>query len=397
MTWRDQEAEQDTGSRLALVTARRHLLPPPASPGASPCPAPAALAPQHLGLIRKDGHVAHQWPHLLPLSSGPCLGPTRTLHPRSCVLLHFLRPQSFPKSNHSTSLRASPPLSASLPSSPGRPSHSEALSSWAEEAEGWLALGYSRRPTQCCWDARAQPLSLWGLGSIRGALAPCSTGCITGRLSQEPPAGGPEREEGMGSAPRPTQVPEPSQVPGGVNAGPPPFYPGDMETGPCLLLSTAHLLTGVCCLSISKAPAHPRVQGARRWQAQVTLRAGSRHGQEHGLQQTGDQDSLWSQPTCTFGHHRRENKAWVWGSRWGGQREQGQSQLCTLVSVFFFFFNFNFLLLFNYSCVPFLPIPPPHPNPPPSPTSILPLDFVHVSFIVVPVIPSPHCPLPTPS
>ena len=25
-----------------------------------------------------------------------------------------------------------------------------------------------------------------------------------------------------------------------------------------------------------------------------------------------------------------------------------------------------------------------------------PLDFVHVSFIVVPVTPSPHCPLPTP-
>ena len=27
---------------------------------------------------------------------------------------------------------------------------------------------------------------------------------------------------------------------------------------------------------------------------------------------------------------------------------------------------------------------------------LLPFDFVHVSFIVVPVIPSPHCPLPTP-
>ena len=29
-------------------------------------------------------------------------------------------------------------------------------------------------------------------------------------------------------------------------------------------------------------------------------------------------------------------------------------------------------------------------------TSLLPLDFVHVSFVVVPVIPSPHSPLPTP-
>ena len=43
----------------------------------------------------------------------------------------------------------------------------------------------------------------------------------------------------------------------------------------------------------------------------------------------------------------------------------------------------------------------PHPstrpqlNPHPSPTSTLPLDFVHVSFIVVLVIPSPHGPLLT--
>ena len=35
-------------------------------------------------------------------------------------------------------------------------------------------------------------------------------------------------------------------------------------------------------------------------------------------------------------------------------------------------------------------------NPPLSPTSTLPLDFVHVSFIVVPVIPSPLCPLHSP-
>ena len=38
----------------------------------------------------------------------------------------------------------------------------------------------------------------------------------------------------------------------------------------------------------------------------------------------------------------------------------------------------------------------PQLNPPPSPTSTLPLDFVHMTFIVVPVIPSSHCPLPTP-
>ena len=38
----------------------------------------------------------------------------------------------------------------------------------------------------------------------------------------------------------------------------------------------------------------------------------------------------------------------------------------------------------------------PQQNPPPSRTFKLPLDFVHVSFIVFPVIPSPHSPLPTP-
>ena len=62
------------------------------------------------------------------------------------------------------------------------------------------------------------------------------------------------------------------------------------------------------------------------------------------------------------------------------------------------------LLLFNFCCYsitvvclfsPSLyPTPPPQWNPPPSPTSTLPLDFVHVSFIVIPVIPSSHCPTP---
>ena len=42
------------------------------------------------------------------------------------------------------------------------------------------------------------------------------------------------------------------------------------------------------------------------------------------------------------------------------------------------------------------PSTPPQLNPPPSPTSTLPLGFVHVSFIVVPVIPSSHCPPPPP-
>ena len=60
-----------------------------------------------------------------------------------------------------------------------------------------------------------------------------------------------------------------------------------------------------------------------------------------------------------------------------------------------FFFNFCYYLI----TVDWLFSPPSTPlqrKPPPSPTSTLPLDFVHMSFIVVPVIPSPHCPHPTP-
>ena len=56
----------------------------------------------------------------------------------------------------------------------------------------------------------------------------------------------------------------------------------------------------------------------------------------------------------------------------------------------------DILLLFNYSCMHFIATPhcPPHPNSPPSLDSTLPVGFVHVSFIVVPVIPSSHCPPP---
>ena len=63
---------------------------------------------------------------------------------------------------------------------------------------------------------------------------------------------------------------------------------------------------------------------------------------------------------------------------------------------FIFFLIFNVMQLQLSASYPH-PSTPPRPNPPPSPNSTLPLDFVHVSFIVVvPVIPSPHCPLPTP-
>ena len=82
----------------------------------------------------------------------------------------------------------------------------------------------------------------------------------------------------------------------------------------------------------------------------------------------------------------------------------------------FFSFPFIFISLITFICMDswiyiyvliftviqlqlyaFFPHPstPPQLNPPPSPASTFTLDFVHVSFIVVPVIPSPHCPLPT--
>ena len=58
----------------------------------------------------------------------------------------------------------------------------------------------------------------------------------------------------------------------------------------------------------------------------------------------------------------------------------------------------NFFIFIQLQLYAFSPYPsiPPQLNPPPSPTPTLPLDFVHVSFIVVPVIPSSHCPHPTP-
>ena len=69
-------------------------------------------------------------------------------------------------------------------------------------------------------------------------------------------------------------------------------------------------------------------------------------------------------------------------------------------SFFFFFmsstFFFKIVIQLQLSAFSSHPSTPPPPNPPPSPTSTLPLDFVHVYFIVVPINPSPHCPLTSP-
>ena len=70
---------------------------------------------------------------------------------------------------------------------------------------------------------------------------------------------------------------------------------------------------------------------------------------------------------------------------------------------FSFYFYYSFFCLFliviqlQLSAFSLHPSTPPQPNPPPSPASTLPLDFVHVSFIVVPENPSPHSPLSLPS
>ena len=66
--------------------------------------------------------------------------------------------------------------------------------------------------------------------------------------------------------------------------------------------------------------------------------------------------------------------------------------------VYFLFFILFYFIFIQLQLSAFSPHPstPPQPVPPSSPTSTLPLDFVLVSFIVAPIGPSPHYPLPTP-
>ena len=60
----------------------------------------------------------------------------------------------------------------------------------------------------------------------------------------------------------------------------------------------------------------------------------------------------------------------------------------------FLFFNYFTVVQLQLSAFTPHHSLPPQPNPPPSLASTL--GFVHVSFIVVPENPSPHCPLPDP-
>ena len=69
------------------------------------------------------------------------------------------------------------------------------------------------------------------------------------------------------------------------------------------------------------------------------------------------------------------------------------------LSFFYLFIYFLIFIVIQLQLYAFSPHPstPPQVNPRPSPTSTHPLGFVHVSFIVVPVIPSSHCPPPPPA
>ena len=59
--------------------------------------------------------------------------------------------------------------------------------------------------------------------------------------------------------------------------------------------------------------------------------------------------------------------------------------------IFFQFLNYFIVMQLLLSAFSRHLSTPLQPNPPPSPASTLPLGFVHVSFIVVPENPSPHC------
>ena len=68
--------------------------------------------------------------------------------------------------------------------------------------------------------------------------------------------------------------------------------------------------------------------------------------------------------------------------------------ISTLLQHMHFIFLIFIVIQLQLSAFSPHPSTPPQLNPPPYPTSTLPLGFVHVSFIVVPVIPSSHCPRP---
>ena len=87
----------------------------------------------------------------------------------------------------------------------------------------------------------------------------------------------------------------------------------------------------------------------------------------------------WKQPKCPSANE------WI-------------KKLWYIYAMEFFLKKINLFIFIQLQLSAFSPHPstPPQAVPPPSPTSTLPLDFVLVSFIVAPIDPSPHYPLPTP-
>ena len=78
------------------------------------------------------------------------------------------------------------------------------------------------------------------------------------------------------------------------------------------------------------------------------------------------------------------------------QKQKKRERMRIAQGTSFFFGNLFIFIHLQLSAFSPLPSTPPQPVPPPSPTSTLPFDFVLVSFIVAPIDPSSHYPLPTP-
>ena len=105
--------------------------------------------------------------------------------------------------------------------------------------------------------------------------------------------------------------------------------------------------------------------------------------------------SSWSEHTApysvafTLTHHGSCTKFWKWFYSHNIRYHKVYKHFLFCFLYLFANFFYVFFIVIQLQLCAFSPHPstPPQPKPPPSPTSTLPLDFVHVSFIVVPVIP----------